>query len=79
VTFGAVAIAVVVLLFAVTPSIQAQLYQLVLTTNRAIMIQRKTILAICTLIVVQLLACTQSNRIYSRASPELAVPTLARG
>jgi len=39
------------------------------------MIQRK-VLAICALIVVQLLACAQSDTIYSRASAELAVPTV---
>jgi hypothetical protein len=42
----------------------------------AIMIQRKTIFTICTLIMVQLLACTQSNTIDSKASAELAVPTV---
>jgi hypothetical protein len=40
------------------------------------MIQRKVILTTGALIVVQLLACTQINTIFSRASAELAVPTV---
>jgi hypothetical protein len=40
------------------------------------MIQRKTIFTICALIFVQLLSCTQSNTIDSKASAELAVPTV---